>query len=324
MLNQFETSILAWTGFLLLIAVLLFLDLFVLHRKRHEIHVKEALWTSFVWIMIAFAFNGLIFLFEGPQKGLEFMSAYLLEKSLSVDNLFVFILLFSFFKIKPINQPKILIWGILGALVFRALLIFLGVALIQQFQWIFYVFGVALIYSSIKIAFQKDENLHPEKNLIVRWVQKVYPVKTDHDGSHFFVKIAGKKYITPLLIVLIAIETTDIIFALDSIPAVFGVTRDPFIVYTSNIFAILGLRALYFALAGILGIFRYLKYGVSFVLTFIGIKMLLMDFVHIPTWLALLVVVGLLALSVLFSVILPKTKKELEKEELVRKVEEGL
>lgn len=324
MVDQFHHSPWAWAGFLVLVVVLLFLDLFVLHRKKHEIHIKEALWTSFVWILIALIFNVGIFAFEGAQKGMEFLSAYLLEKSLSVDNLFVFILLFSFFKIQPINQPKILIWGIIGALVFRAILIFLGVALIEQFQWIFYVFGIILIYSSIKIAFQKDENIHPEKNLIVRWVQKLYPVKTDYHGDKFFLVIDGVKYITPLFIVLVAIETTDIIFALDSIPAVFGVTSDPFIVYTSNIFAILGLRALYFALAGVLGLFRYLKYGVSFVLTFIGIKMLIMDFYHLPTWVALTVVIALLAISVLMSVILPKSKEEIEKEELARKVKEGI
>jgi tellurite resistance protein TerC len=294
-------------GFMVFIIGMLVLDLKVLQKKDREATIKEALlWTLF-WITLAFIFNGGVYYFFGRTRALEFLTGYLIEKSLSVDNIFVFIMIFSYFGTPAKYQHKILFWGILGALVMRAVFIFAGIALINNLHWVIYVFGVFLVYIGIKMALKKgDEEFHPEKNAVLRIVKKFMPV-TDKTGSGaFFVKESGKIFATPLFITLIVIESTDVVFAVDSIPAILSITLDPFIVFTSNVFAILGLRALYFALAGIMKIFHFLNYGLSVILVFVGVKMLIADIVHIPVTIALGVVGGVLVISILASLLFPR------------------
>jgi tellurite resistance protein TerC len=290
----------AWLGFTALVVVLLVLDLTVFHRKAHAVRVREALgWTVF-WIALAMAFNGYIYAHYGSERALEFLTAYLLEKALSVDNLFVFLILFASFKVPAHLQHRVLFWGILGAMVMRAIFILAGATLLQHFHAVIYVFGAFLVFTGIKLLLHKKDD-NPEPNRILRWFQRAIPTTTDYRGSHFRVWENGKRMFTPLFVVLLAVEASDIVFAVDSVPAVFGVTEDPFIVYTSNIFAILGLRALYFVLSGALDRFHYLPLGLALVLTFIGTKMLVSGVYHVPVGVSLGVVVGVLAAAVLAS-----------------------
>ncbi len=306
-----NNNILFWVLFNGFVLLLLGLDLFVFHRKEHEVKIKEALLWSLFWILLSLGFNALIYYWEGPAPALEFLTAYLIEKSLSVDNLFVFILIFNFFKVPPKYQHKILFWGIIGALVFRAIFILVGVALIAKFHFIIYILGAFLIYTGIKMAFTKnDEELHPEQNPLIVWVSQKLPFTKTSVGGKFFTKIDGKYFATPLLLVLIMVETTDIVFAADSIPAILAISKDPFIVYTSNVFALLGLRALYFALSGIMQLFHYLHYGLSLILVFIGAKLLFSDVFHLDMRIALLVVGSILAISVIASLMFPKKEEE--------------
>ena len=297
-----------WTAFIAFVLLMLALDLGVFHRKSHEVKIKEALiWTA-VWISLALIFNYGIYIFMGKQKAIEFLTGYVIEKSLSIDNLFVFIMLFTYFNVDTKYQHKVLFWGILGALVMRAIFIFAGVALISKFHWIIYIFGAFLIFTGIKMVFHNDQKIEPDKNPLVRLFKKFFPVTEEmHDGK-FFVRINARTYATPLFVVLLIVEFTDLFFAVDSIPAILAITNDTFIIFTSNVFAILGLRALYFALAGITKYFYYLKYGLSAILVFVGVKMTIVDLYKIPITYSLLVISGILVLSVLFSLVFPKNK----------------
>jgi tellurite resistance protein TerC len=295
-----------WILFNVFVVAMLALDLGVFQRKAHEIKFREALAWSGVWIALAACFAVGVFFWRGRQLALEFSTGYLIELSLSVDNLFVFLLLFRYFKVIGEYQHKVLFWGIVGALVFRGIFIIAGVALLARFHWVIYIFGAFLVYTGVKLAFSSDDDqVHPEQNPVLRWVRRVVPVTPDYVGGKFIVRQNGL-FATPLLLVLIVVETTDLVFAVDSIPAVLAISRDSFIVYTSNVFAILGLRSMYFALAGLMDIFHYLSYGLSVILSFIGVKMLISGYIHIPTGWALGVVVGVLALSVIASVLWPK------------------
>lgn len=255
--------ILPWILFNAFVLVLLALDLGIFHRNAHVVGLREAAVWSVVWIALALAFNAGVFYFGGAQKGVEFLTGYLIEKSLSVDNIFVFVLLFTYFAVPSQYQHRVLFWGILGALLMRGAFIITGAALLEAFHWIIYIFGAVIIVSGIKMLRQGHEELHPERNPVVRLVRRLFPVSSEYHGQRFFVRTAGRLMLTPLAIVLVMVETTDLIFAVDSIPAIFAITRDPFIVYTSNVFAILGLRALYFLLAGVVQQFVYLKAGLS-------------------------------------------------------------
>ena len=305
-----------WIGFNAFVLMMLALDLGVFHRKAHVVSFKESITWTAVWISLALLFNLGIAHYMGPEKGLEFFTGYVIEKSLSVDNVFVFALLFSYFAVPPIHQHKVLFWGILGALIMRAIMIFIGAALIERFAWIIYVFGAFLILTGLKMIFKREEEIHPERNPLVRWFKKLVPVTDTYRGGSFFVRENGVLMATPLVVVLILVEVSDLIFAVDSIPAIFAVTKDPFIVYTSNVFAILGLRSLYNALAGVMDKFHHLKIGLGIVLTFVGVKMLLG---HTPwkidTMLSLVVIGVVLTISVITSLVYPKAlHKETEGE----------
>ncbi|MBD3298440.1 MAG: TerC/Alx family metal homeostasis membrane protein [candidate division Zixibacteria bacterium] len=295
-----------FVGFNVFVLAMLAIDLGVFHRKARVVSLRESLiWTA-VWIVMALLFNAGVWYFAGSQKALEFLTGYVIEKSLSVDNVFVFALLFSYFSVPREFQHKVLFWGILGALVMRAIMIVLGAALIATFTWIIYVFGGFLILTGIKMILKQDENVDPSRNPVVRLFRRLMPITKDFRGNRFFVRENGIRFATPLFVVLLAVEFTDLIFAVDSIPAIFAVTTDPFVVYTSNVFAILGLRALYFALAGVLGIFHYLKIGLGVVLTFVGVKMMLSHTAwKIDTLVSLIVVVVILAISVILSLLRP-------------------
>lgn len=284
---------------------MLVLDLGVFHRRVHTIKFREALAWSVAWIALAAIFAVVIFFWHGRAPALEFVTGYVIELSLSVDNLFVFLLIFRFFQVQSNHQHKVLFWGILGALIMRGVFIAAGVTLIQRFHWIIYVFGAFLVYSGIKLFFQGEAEIHPEKNPVLRVFRRWVPVTKDYEGNKFFIRRAGL-YATPLFVVLLVVETTDLLFAVDSIPAILAITRDAFIVYTSNVFAILGLRSMYFALAGMMEMFRYLHYGLSLVLMFVGAKMLLSHYVEIPTPVALAAVAGILLISVVASMAHPK------------------
>ena len=294
-----------WVGFNILIFILIAIDLGLLHKKSHVISVKEALIWSAGWIFISLTFNVGIYFWFGYDSALQFLTGYLIEKSLSVDNIFVFAILFSYFKVPPEHQHKVLMWGILGALVMRGALIAIGTALITNFHWIIFVLGAFLVYTGIKMAVQKEISVHPEKNPVVNLAKKFIPISDDYDGDKFVTTVNGKKTFTPLLVVLLVVEVTDLMFAVDSIPAIFAITTDAFIVYTSNVFAILGLRALYFALSGVLNMFHYLKYGLGMVLSFVGTKMLISEFYIIPIPLALGAVAAILAISIVASIVIP-------------------
>ncbi|GFO60267.1 membrane protein [Geomonas silvestris] len=295
-----------WLVFALMIGVMFLADLWLFNRNSHEIRFREALTWTLVWVGLALAFNGGIWYFLGHDKALEFLAGYLIEESLSVDNLFVFIMIFAFFKVSRAQQPKILKWGIIGALVLRGIFIVVGIGLIERFHWMIYLFGVVLCYTGLKMAFKPEEQVEPEKSLVVRLLRRVMPITRKQHGDRFFVKRRGVWAATPLLLTLVVVETSDLIFAIDSIPAVLAVTRDPFIVYSSNVFAIMGLRSLYYLLAHVMEMFRYLKFGVSLILAFVGAKMLLTDLVEIPLALSLGVIVGTLAVAILVSVVAGK------------------
>lgn len=313
-----EESIWLWIGFNIFVLVMLALDLGVFHRKSHAVSMKEALTWSIVWITLSLLFNLVIYLFwdkmvpnssySNGEAALAFLTGYLIEKSLSVDNIFVFILIFSYFAVPDRYQHRVLFWGILGALIMRGTLILIGAALLEAFHWIIYVFGAFLIYTGIRMARHQDEELKPDENPIVRFFRRFVPVTENFEGDKFFIRRAGKLFATPLFLVLLVVESTDLVFAVDSIPAIFAVTRDPFIVYTSNVCAILGLRALYFLLANVMHQFQYLKLGLSVVLTFIGIKMTIIDLYHIPVAVSLAVVASVLTISILAS--LWKTRRD--------------
>ena len=305
-ISDMDNKLLPWTGFSALVIIMLALDLLVFHKKAHEVRIKEAIAWSAVWIGLALVFNLMIFYWFGKESAFEFLTAYLVEKSLSIDNLFVFILIFTYFQIKPEYQHKILFWGILGALAMRILFILAGIKLIQNFHWIIYIFGAFLIYTAVKILFEKDKKIEPDKNILVKFFKKLMPVTGNFHSDRFFVRINLKTTATPLFIALIMIEFTDLIFAVDSIPAVLAISDDTFIVYTSNVFAILGLRALYFALAGIVKYFHYLKYGLAGILAFVGTKMCLSGFFKFPVIWSLLIIIGILAISILASLIIPQ------------------
>jgi len=297
--------LLFWILFNVFVAVMLALDLGVLNRRSHPVKFREALILSGVWIALAGAFAVLVFFWHGHASALEFVTGYVVELSLSVDNLFVFLVIFRYFKVPGEQQHKVLFWGILGALILRGMFILVGVNLIQRFHWVTYIFGALLVYSGLKLLRQGDTDIHPEKNPLLRLFRRVLPVTKDYVGGKFFVRRVGL-FATPLFVVLLVIETTDVLFAVDSIPAVLAITLNAFIVYTSNVFAILGLRSMYFALAGTMDMFHHLHYGLSVVLMFVGVKMLGSHYFQIPTVWTLVVVVLVLGASVLASVVHPR------------------
>jgi tellurite resistance protein TerC len=291
---------------------MLALDLGIIQRKAHFPSMKEALGWTFVWVSLSILFGLFIWSERGSDKALEFYTGYVVEEALSVDNVFVFIVIFSFFAVPKHAQHKVLFWGILGAIIFRAIFIVAGAALISQFHWILYLLGIFLVFTAIKLAVQKETEIHPEHNPLIRFARKILPVTKDYEGEKFIVRHNGKRYMTPLFLVLLMIESTDIAFATDSIPAIFAITRDTFIIYTSNIFAILGLRSLYFVVVGFMKQFRYLKYGLSIVLGFIGIKMLIEPWYKMPIIASLVTIFGIITLSIVAS-ILHHDKVELSK-----------
>ncbi len=291
-----------WLGFAVIMTVIFVLDLGVFNRKSHEIRFREALAWTLVWLSLALAFNAGVYFFMGPVKAMEFLTGYLIEESLSVDNLFVFIMIFSYFHVSKAHQPKILKWGILGALVMRAIFILVGIELIERFHWMIYLFGGLLLFTGAKMAFGKGEKIEPEKNLLVRMVRKFVPITKRVRGDRFFIRKCGVTAATPLFLTLLVVESSDVIFAVDSIPAVLAVTRDPFIVYTSNVFAIMGLRSLYYLLANVMEMFVYLKLGVSFILVYVGAKMVLADVYPIPAYFSLGIIIGVLTIAILTSV----------------------
>ncbi|HJQ14550.1 MAG TPA: TerC family protein [Anaerolineales bacterium] len=306
-----DAPIWLWIGFNVFVLAMLALDLGVFHRKAHAVSGREALIWSIVWISLSLVFNAVIYFYwhrmvpdsaySNSEAALAFLTGYLIEKSLSVDNIFVFILIFSFFAVPAAYQHRILFWGILGALIMRGTLIFIGATLLEQFHWIIYVFGAFLVFTGIRMALSQDEHVEPDKNPVVKFFRRFMPVTENFEKDQFFVRRAGKLMATPLFLILLVVESTDLVFAVDSIPAIFAVTRDPFIVYTSNVFAILGLRALYFLLANVMDKFQYLKVGLSAVLVFIGVKMVIDGFYHIPIGVSLGVVAGILTISILAS-----------------------
>ena len=303
-----------WVGFNLFVLAMLALDLGVFHRRPHAVSVKEALVWSGVWISLALLFNAGVYYWSGPQPALEFLTGYLIEKSLSVDNIFVFLLIFSYFRVPERHQHRVLFWGILGALAMRAIFIFAGISLIERFHWVIYIFGAFLVLTGFRMAMGGNKEVHPERNPALRLIRRLMPVTNDYQGERFFIKENGERgryAATPLFIALIAVETSDLIFAVDSIPAILAITTDPFIVYTSNVFAILGLRALYFALAGVMRLFHYLRYGLAAILVFVGAKMLLADFYKIPAGIALGVIAGILLVAVVVSVMKPRREESI-------------
>lgn len=300
------TNIWFWILFNAFVLVLLALDLGVFHRKAHAVSTKEAAAWSVVWITLALLFNIGVYFVAGREPALEFLTGYLIEKSLSVDNIFVFVLLFAYFNVPAAYQHRVLFWGILGALIMRGALIGIGAYLIEQFHWVLYIFGAFLIFTGFRMAFQREQEIDVESNAVVRLVRRILPITSHYRGTRFFIREAGRLVATPLLVVLLVVETTGLIFALDSIPAIFAVTQDPFLVYTSNVFAILGLRALYFLLAGVIERFHFLKLGLSVILVFIGTKMLIENRYPIPITVSLGVVAAVLVISVLASLLFPK------------------
>jgi tellurite resistance protein TerC len=316
---MFEGQIWLWIGFNVFVLGMLALDLGVFHRKSHAVSTKEALIWSLVWISLSLVFNAVIYLYwdrmmpnssySNSEAGLAFLTGYLIEKALSVDNIFVFILIFSFFSVPAAYQHRVLFWGILGALVMRGMMIFAGVALLKQFHWVIYIFGAFLIFTGIRMAFHRDEEIKPDQNPVVRFFRKLMPVTQTFEDDKFFIRRAGTLMATPLFLVLLIVESTDLVFAVDSIPAIFAVTQEPFIVYTSNIFAILGLRALYFLLANVMDKFQYLKLGLSAVLTFVGVKMVIVDLYKIPVGISLGIIAGILTVSIIASLWKKKDSK---------------
>ena len=304
-------QVIFWVAFNIFVITMLVLDLGVFHRKSHIIKFKESLVWCAIWISLALLFNLGIYIWSGPKLAIQFLTGYLIELSLSIDNLFVFLLIFSYFRVPHKYQHRVLFWGILGAVIMRAVFIAAGITLIQKFHWIIYIFGGFLIFSGIKLALEKDKEIHPEKNPVLKLFRRFMPVLRNYKEGKFFLKRDQRYFATPLFIVLLVVETTDVMFALDSIPAVIAITTDPFIVYTSNVFAILGLRAIFFALSGIMQLFHYLHYGLSFILVFVGVKMLISKFYEVPVEIALGVIVGVLTISVIASMIKPRKTEEI-------------
>ncbi len=315
-------TLILWIGFILLVFAMLALDLGVFHKKHHIIRTREAiLWTIF-WVILSLIFNVFIYyayehhwitshvpgeeMMDGGEAALKYFTGYIIEKSLSLDNIFVIAMIFSYFKVPGIHQHGVLFWGILGALVMRGIMIAAGTALIQKFTWMIYVFGALLIFTALKMLFTKHEDFEPDNTLLVRWARRLYPVSPHYDEGKFFTKMNQKRAITPLFLVLLVIESTDALFAIDSIPAIFAVTTDPFIVFTSNVFAILGLRSLYFALAAMINKFRYLKSSLVFVLFYVGLKMILSHSIHIPVGLSLGVILAALTAGIAASIFADK------------------
>ncbi len=296
-------SLWLWAGFNLFVLAMLAVDLGIFHRDAHAVSLREAGTWSAVWIALALLFNLGVWKFLGPQPGVEFLTGYLIEKSLSIDNIFVIALLFAYFKVPDRYQHRVLFWGILGALVMRAAFILAGAALLERFHWIIYLFGAFLVLTGIKMALAPEKGLEPERNPVIRLVRRLMPVTSDYRGPSFFVREGGRRAATPLFLVLVMVEFTDLVFAVDSIPAIFAVTRDPFLVYTSNVFAILGLRSLYFLLAGVMHKFEYLKLGLAAILVFVGAKMALVDWVKIPAGISLGVIAAILGLAVAASLL---------------------
>jgi tellurite resistance protein TerC len=301
---------LLWIGFNVFVLGSIALDLGVFNRRLHKIGLREAFWSTMLWITLSVFFGLGVWHVSGYQDALEFFTGYLIEKALSIDNLFLFLVIFRTFSIDERFQHRMLEWGILGALVMRGIMIFAGTELIDKFSWVMYVFGAFLVYAGIHMLFAKKENIHPEKSAFFRFANRHLRLTRDYHGERFFVRKEGKFFGTPLFLVLLVVEITDVTLAIDSIPAIFGITRDPFIVYTSNVFAILGLRAMYFLLAGFLNRLRYLTVGLAFVLTFIGGKMILEPWVHIPPLISLLVVGGILLLAIAVSLLFPEPSKD--------------
>ncbi|MBL9214788.1 MAG: TerC family protein [Opitutaceae bacterium] len=305
----------AWAGFLGFVGLMLALDLGVFNRKAHVVSLKEALAWCAVWFGLAMAFNLLIALkmpdTATSKPALEFFTGYIVELCLSVDNVFVFIVIFQYFRVDPKHQHRVLFWGILGAVVMRAIFIFAGISLINTFHWIIYVFGAFLVYTGIKLALpKKADGFEPEKNPAVKLARKFIPVTNHFEGGNFFTMVNGKRHATPMFLVLLIVETTDVMFALDSIPAVIAITRNEFIVFTSNIFAILGLRSLYFAVSGVMQLFRYLNIGLAVILCFVGVKMLISSWVKVEIHISLGIIGTVLATAILASVLIPQVRKE--------------
>ncbi len=306
-MNPMGSSTWLWIGFSVFILLMLSLDLGLLNRKAHTIKYREAATWSAVWVSLAMIFAGMVFYYQGTNRGLEFLTGYLIELSLSVDNLFVFLLIFSYFKVPSKYQHRVLFWGVMGALVMRLTMIFVGAALINRFHWIIYIFGAFLVYTGLKMFKQEELDIQPEDNPLVRLVTRYIPITRHYEEQKFFTRVDGKLEGTLLLLVLVIVEVTDLVFAVDSIPAIFAITTNTFIVYTSNVFAILGLRSMYFLLAGVVEKFQYLKMGLAIVLTFIGVKMLVVAVgVHIPIWISLVFVAVVLLSSVAASLLWPK------------------
>lgn len=299
-------SIISWSVFGVIVVVMLALDLGVFHRREHEVKMKEAIFWSVIWTVVAFLFNWGVYLAKGKELAMQFLAGYILERTLSFDNLFVFLLVFNYFKLPNIHHHKVLFWGIFGALIFRAIFIACGIGLLHYFSWMIYVFGAILVWTGAKLAMEKDSKVEPEKNIFFKGLKHVVPVTEKYDGGKFFTKMNGVLYATPLMVILVVIESTDVVFAVDSIPAILAISRDPFIVYTSNVFAILGLRALYFVIAELMRLFHHLHYGLSLILVLIGVKMLIAHFYHVPTSIALGAILLILTLSIVASMIWPK------------------
>ena len=305
-----EVGLWVWVAFTAAVLGMLILDLGVFHRNAQTVSKKEAaLWTV-LWVSLAMLFNAGIYYLYGKERALEFLAGYLIEKSLSVDNIFVFLLLFSYFSVPAIYQYRVLFWGILGALVMRGFFIGIGAALLHHFHWVMYLFGAFLVFTGIKMLMKEDEQTDPSHNPAIKLLRRFMPITEGYEGQHFVIQRDGKWFATPLLAVLVVVESTDLVFAVDSIPAIFAVTDDPFIVYTSNVFAILGLRALYFLIAGVIDLFVYLRYGLGFVLSFVGVKMLLVDIYKIPIGISLGVIAGILTISVIASLLFPPKHAE--------------
>ncbi len=305
-----------WIGFNFFVICMIALDILVFHKKDTKVSVREALIWTFIWIALALIFNIGVYSWFGKEKAVEYFTGYLIEKSLSVDNLFVFLIIFRYFRVPPEYQHRVLFFGILVAMILRALFIFLGIKLVNEFEWVLYIFGAFLIYIAVKMLFEKDEEYDPSKNLVVRVFSKFMPMKMEYTTHNFIIKENGRWHITQLFVVLMVINFVDVVFAVDSIPAIFGITRDPFIVYTSNIFAILGLRALYFAIAGIMNYFHYLKYGLSVILAFVGVKMLIERWIHIDTVHSLLFITAVIVIAIVMSVIRAKRIKKAGTEDI--------
>ncbi|HLZ00192.1 MAG TPA: TerC family protein [Candidatus Angelobacter sp.] len=299
-----------WVIFNAGVLALLALDLLVFHRKPHAVKFREAVVSSLFWILLAAAFAFLVFYRAGSQKALEFTTSYLIEEALSADNLFVFLVIFRFFKVEDELQHKVLFWGIIGALVARGIFIVAGVSLLRRFEWIIYLFGAFLIYTGVRLFRQDEQEVHPEKNPVLKVVRRFVRVTESYEGSRFLVRRGPELWATPLFFVLLVVETTDVLFATDSIPAVLAVSHDPFIVYTSNVFAVLGLRSIYFALAGMMGVFHFLNEGLAVILVFIGVKMLISHYVTIRTGWALGVVAGILVISIIASLVFPQKQEK--------------